>query len=118
MVSTLPTGLRVLSVPQVGLDRDRRFKQGRFECLVACEPGTARAPLPRSGSARRTPGAAVPALFKWLVTRDLQVGPRLSHAGQQLRRVRHSGGAAPDAAAGFCLSSAASLPGVLSIGAS
>ena len=65
-------GTHTLYVSQVGLDRDRRFKQGRFECLVACEPGPRRPPLPGSSSAQRTPGAAVPALFKWLVRRELQ----------------------------------------------
>lgn len=58
---------------QVGLDRDRRFKQGHFECLVACTPGAQRPPPPGRG-ADRAPGAAVPPLFKWLVQRDLQVG--------------------------------------------
>ena len=62
---------------QVGLDRDKRFKQGRFQCLVACEPGGQRPPQPGS-SAGRPPGAAVPPLFRWLVQRELQVALSLS----------------------------------------
>lgn len=62
---------------QVGLDRDTRFKQGRFQCLVACEPGGQRPPQPGS-SAGHPPGADVPPLFRWLVQRDLQVALSLS----------------------------------------
>ena len=57
----------------MGLDRDRRLHQGRFECLVACAAGRAQPSEPRSGGAERAPGAAVPPLFKWLVQRKLQV---------------------------------------------
>ena len=62
---------------QVGLDRDKRFKQGRFQCLVACEPSGQRPPQP-GNSAGRPPGADVPPLFRWLVQRDLQVALSLS----------------------------------------
>ncbi|KAK9841751.1 hypothetical protein WJX81_000774 [Elliptochloris bilobata] len=64
---------------QVGLERDRRFRQGRFQCLVACEPRVARPLLPH-GRAHREPGAAVPPLFKWLVQRNLQEGFELGPA--------------------------------------
>ena len=87
-------------VPQVGLDRDRRFKQGRFECLVACEPGARRPPLPGSSSAQRTPGAVVPALFKWLVRRELQVCFTSSAVGKQGIVNGHNAGSFRPAAGG------------------